>query len=72
MHGAYCDQHVAGAEGEIGDEEEEVAIVFHSNAVVNPGTMMVHQAHTLLADSAMMRPCWLHSFANGAFFIPAG
>ena len=64
------DHHVHAAEHQVEDEEEEVALILHAYAVVDPRTVMIHKVHALLADRAMMRSRWLNDLARITLFRP--
>ena len=48
--------HIQRAHEEVGDEEQEVPLVFDSNAVVDPRAVVVHQEDACLAAPAVVRP----------------
>jgi len=51
------------ANHQVEDEKEEVAVVFHADAVVDPGTVVIHHEDTPIANSAMMRSGRLYFIA---------
>ena len=62
--------HECCAAHEVETEEEEVALVVQADAVVDPGTVVVHHEDTLVADAAMMRTHGLNVVALVALFSP--
>lgn len=44
------DHIVDDHEPKIEDVEQEVSLILHADAVVDPGTVMVHHVDTLVAD----------------------
>lgn len=51
------------ANHQVEDEKEEVAVVLHADAVVDPGTVVIHHEDTPIANSAMMRSGRLYFIA---------
>lgn len=66
---SQSDQHVAKPNKEVKNEQQEVAQVVETETVVDPGAVMVHDKHTLLAHRAVVRPCWLHLVTVATVFL---
>jgi len=63
----------AGEEG-VKDEEEEVFVVSNSDAIIDPGAVVVHFDYASFADTAMMGPIRLVGITTStqSFFISCG
>ena len=51
--------HEASTQESIENEQQEISLILHSNAVIDPRTVMIHQENAAIASPTMMRPCWL-------------
>jgi len=52
------DEHIASAHHQIENEKQEVPLVSQSDAVVNPGKVVIHGEHAGVTHRAVMRPSW--------------
>ena len=52
-----------------GDKEYKVEVVFSTNAIINPRTMMIKNQYTSVADFTMLAPIWLKHFTVGTYSI---
>ena len=66
----YCNCVVSCAQEQIEYEEQEVAVVFQTKAVVHPGAVVVHHEDAPIADVAVVSASWLHLVTNFARPFP--
>ena len=66
----YSERVPDGADGEIADEEEEVAIVVLAQAIVDPGAVMVHPKDAPVAHLAVRGASRLDLLAFIAALLP--
>ena len=62
--------HVHAAHHQVEHEEQEVALVLHAHAIIDPGTVMVHHVDALLADRTVVRSCRLNHLTLVTFLRP--
>jgi len=62
--------HPATTNHEVEDKEQEVPVVLHAEAVIDPGTVVVHHEHTPIAHSAVVRPTRLNLLTLIAVSLP--
>ena len=55
---------------QVENEKQEVSVVFQAYAVVDPGAVVVHLEHTLVADGAVVSPSWLYIIASITPLLP--
>ena len=64
------DQHVPRPCHQVKHEQQEVALVFDSNTVVDPRAVMVHEIDAALTNGAVMRPSRLNHSTLVTIFWP--
>ena len=62
--------HVACSRHQVEHEQQEVPLVLHTDAVVDPGTVMIHEVDTFIANGAVVSACWLDNITFVALFGP--
>ena len=55
---------------QVKDEEQEVAVILHADAIVDPGAVMVNHEDAPSTNSAVVSPCWLKLVALIAHSVP--
>jgi len=45
-------------------------MIFQTNTIINPRTVMVHKQNAVAANFTMMSACWFDFIADVAFFFP--
>ena len=66
----YCQSIPRGANCEVANEKDEVAIVLRTEAVVYPGTVMIHCKDTLVAHLAVRSASWFDNITPLAVSRP--
>ena len=61
----HHDEDKQVAEHPVGDEQQEILVVVHTNAVADPGAVMIEPHHALAADRAVVRSGWPKALALG-------
>ena len=62
--------HIHATDHQVEDKEQEVPLILHTNAVIDPRAMMVHHINALLTDAAVVGACRFDHVTGFASFRP--